>query len=220
MKAAMEPVLQKVVACREDFDVEDRLVLVFTFHFAQVWGLAVLQQLLEEPLPVGAPDFGLEVSAAGCLLAVVRRATWRRGARVGIRDHRMKGERTLGGWCGCQVPLHHLALVHQLKQVATHAPRLLRTNGGRDRSTEAVRLAPGGAVGAVLQVATRDMNPRIRPELIVLDSQRTKIDPLRMSEEPCAVVVFLSLEDCNAKLHIESAALPTEPPTRRSVHRV
>src|SRR5690606_18828821 len=62
--------------------------------------------------------------------------------------------------------------------------------------------------------------PRVGPELVAFDPQGAKVDPLGVTEQPGAVVVLLAFEHCHTKLDVEGATLPTEPPTRWSLHRI
>lgn len=215
----MQAVLQKVVTGRQDLDIEDWLVFVLTFHFAQVRRLAVNQQVFEEILPICAPDLDLQVPTAGRSPPIVRSAAGCGCAGVGVRNHRMHRQGTPGRWGRGQVPTHQSAPIDHLEVIAPELSRLRATRRYRYCSLKAVRLAPRRAVGALLKVTTRDMDARIGPELIALDMQWPKLDALGVAQEPGTVMVLLALEHRDAKLDVEGAALPTEASTVWCVHR-
>ena len=137
----MEAVFKKVVARGEDLDIENRFVLIFAFHFAQIGRLSVDQQLLEELLAVGATDLHLEVATAGGAPPVVGGAAWRTGARIGIGHHGVKRQRPSRWRAGQQVAAHQLAAIDQLEMVAAQLSRLIAPCRHRDGASEAVRLA-------------------------------------------------------------------------------
>ena len=96
----MKAVWQKVVACREDLDIEYWLVLVLTFHFAQVRCFPVDQEVLQQVLTLAASDLDLEVAAAGGPATVVRGPARGSGTRVGIGHHGVERQGSAGWWSG------------------------------------------------------------------------------------------------------------------------
>ncbi|HEY3934301.1 MAG TPA: hypothetical protein VGL65_06740 [Gemmatimonadales bacterium] len=75
----------------------------------------------------------------------------------------------------------------------------------------------GGVVSGG-EEAARYMNGCVTPQFTVALEQRAEIDSFGVTEKPCGIVIFFTLDGRNTKGHVECMAITTGTATRRGQH--
>lgn len=199
----MAPIFLKVTTCRDDFGIDQPCILL-PLHLAEVGGFPVAQEGFKQGVLLGAANVHLDVAATGCPASMVGGSAWCCGARIRVRSHRKR--MAARGWRG-EVAVNDLTILDDPEVVVSEPSGLhLSSRNGND-SRVAVCSAGTGSGGVVAEVAARNVDRHLTPQLVVILEGPAELESFCVPEEPGGVVIFLALDRGHAGDNLEAATL-------------
>jgi hypothetical protein len=203
MKIAVA-ILREVPAGRDYFDHD--LLVIHTLGLAQIGGLAMANEGLEQRLLRAAADVELNITATGGAPLVVRRFAPCGGAGVCIRRD---GQRASCRGRGREVPAQEPPAFDDGEPVGAEAASC----GGVRRQARAALESVGRAAARASVVtggeeATGYVDARVAPEFALALEHGPELNALGMSEEPGRIVILFAVDGGDANRDVERAAMP------------